>query len=289
MIRCSKILMLSLLCGLCTCIGCNTPSARDESPLAIKLTDYHAHLKGGLTLEEVLAAGARNGIAYGVAQNCGRGFPVTDDAGLLAFVESVRGKGVFVAVQAEGREWVTMFSPAALARADYVFTDAMTWTDSKGRRMRLWMPDEVFVEDPQQFMDELVDTIEWILNNEPIDIYANPTFLPAVIAEQYDALWTPERMDRVIAAAVQNGVAIEINSKLRLPSESFIRRAKAAGATFSCGTNNAGRNDLGNLEYSRQKIAKCGLTQKDLFVPKPEGQKAVQRKKLPQPRTLQTP
>lgn len=287
MINRSKILILSLLCVIFYCIGCNQPAARDVPSLGVKLTDYHAHLKGGLTLEEVLAAGAKNGVAYGVAQNCGKGFPVTDDAGLLAFVESIRNKGVFVGVQAEGREWVTMFSPAALARADYVFTDAMTWTDAKGRRMRLWMPNEVFVEDPQQFMDELVATIEWILNNEPIDIYANPTFLPAVIADQYDALWTPERMDRVIGAAVKNGVAIEINAKLRLPSESFIRRAKTAGATFSCGTNNGGKDDLGTLEYSRQMIARCGLTQKDLFTPKPEGQKAIQRKKLPKPREVQ--
>lgn len=277
-------LTMSIITSLCVCIGCNPPPAADNSTLGIKLTDYHAHLKGGLTLDEVLAAGKKNGYGYGVAQNCGKGFPVTDDTGLLAFVESIRGKGVFVAVQAEGREWVTMFSPAALARADYIFTDSMTWSDKKGRRMRLWMPNEVFVDDKQQFMNELVDTIEWILNNEPIDIYANPTFLPAVIAAEYDTLWTPERMDRVIAAAVKNGVAIEINAKFRLPSESFIRRAKAAGATFSCGTNNGGKDDLGTLEYSRQMIARCGLTQKDLFTPKPEGQKAIQRKKLPKPR-----
>ena len=43
-----------------------------------------------------------------------------------------------------------------------------------------------------------------ILDTEPIDIYVNPTFLPDVIAAEYDALWTPERMDRVIAAAARN-------------------------------------------------------------------------------------
>jgi len=279
-------LALSIFTLFCAIIGCNPPTAVDNSSLGIKLTDYHVHLKGGLTLDEAIAASKKNGVAYGIAQNCGKGFPVTDDAGLLAFVESIRGKGVFVGVQAEGREWVTMFSPAALARADYIFTDSMTWSDTKGRRMRLWMPNEVFVDDKQQFMDELVDTIEWILTNEPIDIYANPTFLPASIAAEYDALWTPARMDRVIAAAVKNGVAIEINSKFRLPSEIFIRRAKAAGATFSCGTNNGGKDDLGTLEYSRQMIARCGLTQKDLFTPKPEGQKAIQRKKLPKPREV---
>ena len=47
-------------------------------------------------------------------------------------------------------------------------------------------------------MEMLVDRIEKVLNDEPIDIYVNPTFLPDCIAAEYDALWTPERMDRVI-------------------------------------------------------------------------------------------
>jgi hypothetical protein len=267
-------------------MGCTTPQKTDST--GISLVDYHVHLKGGLTIDEAVAAARRNGVKYGIAPNCGKGFPVTDDAALLAYIESMKGKGVYIGMQAEGREWVSMFSPEAIAKADYVFTDGMTWTDSKGRRMRLWMPDEVFVDDKYQFMEELVETIEWILSHEPIDIYANPTYLPPMIAAEYDTLWTPERMDRVIAALVKNDVAIEINSKFRLPSETFIRRAKAAGAKFSCGTNNGGRDDLGNLEYSREMIAKCKLTQKDLFVPKPNGKKPVQRKKLPQPRGAAT-
>ena len=36
-----------------------------------------------------------------------------------------------------------------------------------------------------------------------------------------------------IAAAVKNRVAIEINAHFQIPSEKFIRRAKAAGARFS--------------------------------------------------------
>jgi hypothetical protein len=198
---------------------------------------------------------------------------VTDDAGLDRFLASMAGQPVYKAMQAEGREWRTMFSIDAIARADYVFTDAMTFTDTKGRRMRLWMPDEVFVDEPQAFMDMLVGKIEGVMR-EPIDIYVNPTFLPAVIADQYDSLWTDARMDRVIAAAVRHGVAIEINARYRIPSKRFILKAKQAGVKFACGTNNTDQ-DLGNLEYCRRMIRECRLTEDDFFVPKPKGQKRV--------------
>jgi hypothetical protein len=245
------------------------------------LVDYHVHLKGGLTLDEAKAWGAKRGYAIGIAENCGVNFPVTDDAGLHAYVDSMQDKGVYVAMQAEGREWVEMFSPEAIARFDYVFTDSMTWRDNEGRRMRLWIPEELHVGEPEAFMDMLVERTVWILENEPIDIYVNPTYLPDEIAAQYNALWTPARMDRVIAAAVNNGVAIEINARREIPSPAFLKRAKAAGVKFAFGTNNGGKDDLGNLEYCRRMVDELGLTSADMFVPKPDGEKAIQRKPLP--------
>jgi hypothetical protein len=226
----------------------------------------HVHLKGGLTLEEALAMSRKTGIFYGIAVNCGVGFEVTNDAGIHEYLEQMKGQPVFVAMQAEGREWVNMFSPEAIAKFDYVFTDSMTYTDDKGRRMRLWISKEVFVDDKQAFMDTLVERAVGILNNEPIDIYVNPTFLPDVIAREYDTLWTEARMQRVIDAAVKNGVAIEINSRYRLPSPRFIKLAKKAGARFSFGTNNGGR-DVGDLDYCLQMVRECGLTWKDMFIP----------------------
>ncbi len=142
------------------------------------------------------------------------------------------------------------------------------------------MPNEVQVDDEQAFMEMLVGKIETIFNEEPVDIYVNPTFLPACIAEKYDALWTEDRMDRVVAVLAENGVAMEINARYRLPSEAFIRKAKAAGAKFAFGTNNGGK-DLGQLAYSRMIARRYGLTEADMFTPKPEGQKAIQRKGSP--------
>jgi len=245
------------------------------------LADYHVHLKGGLTIDDVVALAQKHAIKVGVAENCGVGFPTRNDEALAAALQKLEGKPVYRAMQAEGREWVKMFSPEMIAKFDYVFTDSMTWTNDRGKRMRLWIPNEVEIGDKQAFMDMLVEKTVGILSNEPIDIYVNPTFLPADIAKEYDTLWTDERMDKVIQAAAKNGVAIEINSRYMLPSEKFIRRAKAAGCTFSFGTNNGGKDDLGDLAYSRLMIKRCGLTKGDMFVPKPDGQKPVQKKGLP--------
>jgi len=232
------------------------------------LVDLHAHLKGGLTLEPALALSRGTGMFLGLAVNCGKGFPVETDEGALAYLKTMEGQPAFVGMQAEGREWVTMFSRETRAKFDYVFTDGMTWSNPAGKRMRLWMPDEVEIgPDEQAFMDLLVSKIVGILETEPIDIYVNATFLPAAIAPRYDALWTEARMTRVIDAAVKSGVAIEIGARYKIPSEAFLRLAKARGAKFTFGTNNGGANDLGDWSYPLEMQKKLDLKWQDMFVP----------------------
>jgi len=165
-----------------------------------------------------------------------------------------------------------------VARFDYCFTDAMTFRDPTGFRRRLWLPEEMGdLSDPQRFMDLYVSRIEGVMK-EPIDIYVNATFLPLPLQPQYDALWTAARMKRVIDAAIENDVAIEINDRYKIPSPAFIRVAKAAGAKFSFGTNNA-EAELGRIEYPIQMVRECGLKWQNIFVPKPDGQKPIQAKK----------
>jgi len=268
------------------------PMATDEQPTVDKVyrellrmnagnypvVDYHVHLKGGLTLEEALRESRRLGIMYGIAVNCGLGFPVTNDAAAEEFLRSMKGQPVFVAMQGEGREWVKLFSKETIAKFDYAFTDAMTFTDDSGKRMRLWIDDEVGeIKDKERFTEMCVNRILDVLNHEPIDIYVNPTFLPKAIAADYDRLWTPERMQKVIDAAKRNDVAIEINNTYRLPSPAFIKAARKAGVKFAFGTNNGDRK-LGRLEYSVEMVKECELTWQDIFVPKPDGEKPIQKR-----------
>ena len=58
------------------------------------------------------------------------------------------------------------------------------------------------------------------------------------------------------------------------------KMAKSAGVEFSFGTNNLDGN-LGRCEYGVQMIKKCGLKWQDMFVPKPDGDKPIQKRGLP--------
>jgi hypothetical protein len=231
------------------------------------LIDLHTHLKGGISEDEALAIARTYGYTYGVAWNCGLKMGFESDQELGRFMDGYHPSPfIWTAMQAEGREWLDLFSKESREKFDYVFTDAMTWTNNNGKRMRLWIKEETEIGDPQNFMDQLVDRIEKVLT-EPIDIYVNPTYLPDEINDRYDELWTEERMDRVVKALVENQVAFEINNRRKIPSAPFIKKAKAAGVKFTFGTNNGGANDFGRMDYAIKMISECGLTPQDMWMP----------------------
>lgn len=245
----------------------------------IPMVDYHGHLKAGLTLPQLLAHGRYHGIFYGVAINCGKGFTVQDNESARKFVDSIKGQPCFAAMQAEGREWTQMFSAQAAGLFDYIFTDSMTWTDNRGRRMRTWIPAEVGqISDPQEFMETLVARAVGILETEPVDIYVNPTFIPGQISSRYDELWTDERILKVVRAAKANQVAIEINNRYRLPGRRVLEAAKAEGCKFAFGTNNNGPSDIGRCEYGLEMAEALKLRWQDFFVPGEPGSRAIDRK-----------
>lgn len=238
--------------------------ATDNFPLI----DLHTHLKGGMSEEDALAQARKYGYTYGIAVNCGLKMGFESDEELNTFLDSYEPSPfTWFAMQAEGREWLELFSPESRERFDYVFTDAMTWTNDKGLRMRTWIDEETEVGDPQDFMDQLVDQIVAIVTTEPIDIYVNPTFLPDEINDYYDELWTEVRIDRVVAALVESGVALEINNGRKIPSPAFLKKAKAAGVKFTFGTNNVTAESLGRMDYALGMIGELGLTSGDMWIP----------------------
>jgi hypothetical protein len=267
---------------LCLTLTAAFVSAEPPRPAPVGArADYHVHVKGGLTPEAALARSRADGITYGIAINGGLNQPAQDDAAAEAFLRELRPHPVFVALQAEGREWREHFSQATLERFDYIFTDAMTWSDDSGRRLRLWIPGEVGpIADPDAFMDMLVDRATRILAEEPVDLYVNPTFIPASIQSDYDRLWTPARIRRIVEGLAAGGIGMEINNRYRIPSRAVILAAKQAGVTFACGTNNTGAKDLGRNEYCAEMIAACDLKAGDFWSPPAEGKKAIQRRPL---------
>lgn len=233
------------------------------------VVDNHVHLKGW-TLAQAMANSRRTGIFYTIAPNCGIGFPITDDAGIDAFLDTTLHVAAFRAMQGEGREWPATFSEASRRKFDFVFTDAMTFTDHAGRRTRLWIDDEVVIDVPvEQYMDQIVDRAVEVISSEPIDVYVNPFFLPSAMRDDFDTLWTEERYGRVIEALAARGVALEVNAYYRIPNARIIRAAMEAGVKLSFGTNNADAN-IGTLEYCLEMQRELDITPEHLFFPENE-------------------
>ncbi len=178
----------------------------------------------------------------------------------------MRNQPFILAMQGEGREWVTTFSEKARNEFDFVFTDALTFNDMKGRRVRLWINEEVMIDDEQKYMDMIVDRTCDMLE-EPADVFVNPFFLPEQLNDRYDEFWTEDRMNKVIDALAKSNMALEINELYKIPNKAIIIKAKNAGIKFTFGSNNISP-EVGRLEYSIYMKNECGLTQQNMYKPK---------------------
>jgi histidinol phosphatase-like PHP family hydrolase len=260
-------------------------AASDNGGLDFPLQDLHVHLDNS-TLERILALPQVRGIKLGIVEHAGTKenvYPtvLSNDAELKRQLAMLKGQAVFRGIQAEWTDWMSGFSPAALAQLDYVLTDAMTFPGKDGKRVKLWeanAPQRVDMSDHEQFMDRFVDWHVEIMAKEPFDILANTSWLPAPLANDYDRLWTEARVRKVAEAAVKYGVALEISASYKLPKLPFLKIAKVAGVKFSFGSNGRYPN-MGKLDYSIATAKALGLTKADMFTPAPDGQKAVQRRK----------
>jgi histidinol phosphatase-like PHP family hydrolase len=247
--------------------------------------DLHVHLDNS-TIEKVLELSRARGVKFGIVEHAGtraNQYPtvLSNDDELRRYLRTLEGKPVFKGIQAEWTDWMSCFSPGALAGLDYVLSDAMTFPGRDGGRVKLWMPDaaqQVDLSDRQAFMDRFVDWHVEIMTREPLDILANLTWLPAGMLEQWELYWTPPRMKKVIDAALRYGVALEISSHYDLPRQPFLKLAKAAGAKFSFGSNGRYPN-MGKLGYCLEMARQLDLKTGDMFRPAANGQKAFQRRK----------
>ena len=199
----------------------------------ISLTDYHIHIRGGMTPEKALDWAKKTGIRSGVLENHGRDWPLSDNAKLKAFIEDAKKvPEVLIAIQVNDRDWFKVIDSALLKQLDYVLADTMIMDGQK-----LWLEREYDIADENVWLERYFNHCMTVVN-EPITILANPTYLPDKIVHRYDDFWSEKRMGKLIDAAIKNGVALEIQSDTKFPNKKFIELAMVKGAKISIGRNN---------------------------------------------------
>lgn len=282
----SRTATISVFTLLSAPVVSRAAQAKSSGEAECRGVDFHVHLDNS-TIDKVLELSRERGLKFGIVEHAGtkeNQYPtlLSSDADLRRYLAMLAGKPVFKGIQAEWTDWMSCFSPSLLAQLDYVLTDAMTFPGKDGRRTKLWTADaaqQVDLADKQAFMDRYVDWHVEIMRREPLDILANTTWLPTGMAEDWELYWTAPRMQKVIDAALKYGIALEISAKHKLPKLSFLKLAKAAGVKLSFGSN--GRYpDMGKLDFCFEMARQLDLKPADMFAPAPEGQKAVQRRKV---------
>ena len=231
------------------------------------LIDLHVHLTETFTIERVMDISKKTGVQFGIMEHTGGA--VSDDAGLKKFLDSLKPYPVYRGLQPMSPGWSSNFSPAALKQLDYVLMDPQTIPNGNryGETLRIWNFD-TYVDDPQTFMEVYMDhSLEVINNNEPLNIFGWPLFLPVCIARDYYTLWTEERMERIIAALKKKDIAVEINDTAHTPHEKFILMAKDQGLKFTFGSDTRDQK-AGRLDYCKYVAKKCNLRRDNFFIPK---------------------
>lgn len=207
----------------------------------IELVDWHVHIRGGLTPEMAVEREKLSGIRQSAMENHGREWEIFDNAQLVKFADRARKANPLmpVGIQVNDRDWFEQIDAATRAKFDYILADTMIMGKlPNGRDRRLWLIKELpEIGDPELWMEKYMEMNLRILG-EPISILANPTYLPSPLNALHDRLWTEERMRKIIARAVERGIAIEIQAESPYPTPKFLKLAKEMGAKFSFGTNN---------------------------------------------------
>ncbi len=184
----------------------NDVLAKECARRGITITDWHIHLRGGMTAEMAAEREKASGIRSGVLENHGREWPLCSNEILAKFIAEskkprVDGRPLPVGVQVNDRDWYRQISPENRAALDYVLADTMIMgVGEDGRPQRLWQLKKP-IADADAWMKRYMAHNLQVLD-EPISILANPTYLPTCLSGEYDRLWTDARMREVIARAV---------------------------------------------------------------------------------------
>lgn len=227
------------------------------------LIDYHVHLSFNFTIQKAVELSKSRNVKFGIVEHPGAQYAIKNDDDLKSYINKLEDYPVYIGLQPMRLGWADGFSKKLLDKLDYILMDADTIPLEDDKVLSIWRHNN-YIEDVDAFMEMYMEHIEHILTNEPINIFARPTYLPVNFARYYDKVWTDDRVDKIIGLAKQRNIALEISTPMHVPGKKFILQAKEKGIKFTLGTN-ARNEDAGKFHYGIQMIKECKLTKDDFL------------------------
>lgn len=241
-----------------------TPSGDGDFPLH----DLHIHATASLSYEEIVDKAKEAHFDYvGIMFNATRPTPATDET-LQKFLDDTSSLDCFRGMQNMRLGWTKNLSSELYEQMDYIFMDPQVIPNGNkyGDTLEVWEHD-CYVSDLDDFMDVNLKHYERVINNdEPLDVFGWPLYLPPCIGRFYDRLWTRDRLTYVVDLLAKRGLAVEINDFAHTPHEEFILMCKKAGLKFFFGSDSRDYRSF-RLDYCKDMARKCGLVESDFYKP----------------------
>jgi histidinol phosphatase-like PHP family hydrolase len=239
--------------------------------------DCHAHTTmsdGALPPDEMVAAVRARGVRPGIADHISR-----DVVGALMSEDDVRGYldalepldvlrgGEFCWHDDLWRELPPEVTRRFTHRIGSLHAVILPGDELVRAFDRSW-PDALTNDD---YMDLVVENIERMAREMPIDIFAHPTLLHLSLWKTPpDEIWTDEREQRVVDALFAAGIAFEVSGRYRA-HERLVRRAADAGVRLSLGSDGHSRAHVGDVAWSLALTRELGVRDEDLYDPAVHG------------------
>lgn len=247
--------------------------------ISMNIFDLHTHSvfsDGTLNVEQLIDAYQKNGYTLGISDHifCSK---LDNTEKIRRYLDYLKRFHVLRGVEANIGEDYSL--PDDIDRdIDYVIASVHTAYSEREninlgryfgiRAGHIFGDTRKFSEDESKyFLENILKNAEKTFKTQRSDIYGHPTVLPfceVLKGHRFLSDWENE----IIALCIKYNKAIEISGMWRQPEEQFIRKAKKAGAKFSFASDCHRAGEECNLSYPMQMFIKCGLGEKDIFVPK---------------------
>ena len=265
------------------------PSADPTSEDGRQYVDWHCHSlwsDGGGTVAELAERAARRGVKLGISDHAFFDNPrLRTRAELESYLADLaeqpvlRGLEISIGERAEYGGHTAGAADGLLDRFDYVIAslhdvriaEGIVWSTPylnwRAGLFDAYRPDIARFE-RRAYFDALLAALEDSLARWPVRILGHFCLLPELASDAaaYDPEPDPEPdataqawLDEVLTRCVARGVAIELNSKSRVPHRSLARRALELGATFSLGSDAHTLEAAGDVSYGRGLVRELGI------------------------------
>jgi len=115
---------------------------------------------------------------------------------------------------------------------------------------------------PEELVREYLNAVMNVMERQRVDILAHPFHFHSYLAPHL----SPDEIDQFAKLAAERGVAVELNSKYRVPDENLLRACLREGVKLSIGTDAHTVAEVGRVDWPMTMLRRVGARQEDMIL-----------------------